>query len=102
MHTLHIEHPITNYATWKGAFDRFAEMRTGAGVRAHRVAHPVDDDCYVVVDLDFDTEAEATAFHEVLRTRVWALPANSPALVGSPMARVLLVEELSSSAPAPA
>ena len=28
--TLHIEHEITDYPTWKAAFDRFADARTQA------------------------------------------------------------------------
>ncbi|WP_353950508.1 hypothetical protein V6K52_12800 [Knoellia sp. S7-12] len=93
MHTLHIEHPITDYPTWKRAFDGFAQMRADAGVRSHRVAHPVDDDHHIVVDLDFDTAAAAASFREVLRTRVWSRPSASPALAGEPMARVLVVAE---------
>ncbi|MEO6019941.1 MAG: hypothetical protein ABIP45_06800 [Knoellia sp.] len=94
MHTLHIEHPITDFATWKGAFDRFAQMRAGAGVRGHRVAQPVDDDHYVVLDLDFDTETEASSFRAFLRTKVWAVPENSPGLAGDPVARILMLEEV--------
>lgn len=43
MPTLHIEHPITDFDTWKSAFDRFAPARESAGVRHHRVQRPVDD-----------------------------------------------------------
>ncbi|MFH5207350.1 hypothetical protein ACHIPZ_03815 [Antrihabitans sp. NCIMB 15449] len=94
MHTLHIEHPISDFATWKQAFDKFAELRSLAGVRSHRVAQPVDDSGYVVIDLDFDAEAAAVAFLEILRTRVWGVAANSPALAGDPVARILVVEDL--------
>jgi hypothetical protein len=33
--TLHVEHPITDFAAWKAAFDRFADKRADAGVTAH-------------------------------------------------------------------
>lgn len=89
MRTLHIEHPITSYDAWKTAFDLFAERRTEAGVRAHRISRPVDDEHYVVVDLDFDTAEQATRFLSFLRERVWAVPEASPALAGEPLARVL-------------
>lgn len=89
MPTLHIEHPITDYATWRAAFDGFADARRAAGVRAHRVRQPVDDPRYVVVDLDFDTVDEARDFLRFLRSTVWARPANSPALAGTPQARIL-------------
>lgn len=94
MHTLHIEHPITAFATWKAAFDGFAQMRARAGVRAHRVAQPVDDCHYVVVDLDFGTEAEAVSFREFLRTKVWAVAEKSPGLAGTPVARILVLEDV--------
>jgi hypothetical protein len=89
MTTLHIEHAITDYGTWKAAFDRFAPARTQAGVRAHRILRPVDDPAYVVVDLDFGSEQEATSFLGFLRANVWGTPGNAPALVGSPQTRIL-------------
>ena len=32
--TLHIEHAISDYPTWKAAFDRFADARTRGGALA--------------------------------------------------------------------
>lgn len=93
MNTLRIEHPVTDYAVWKQAFDRFAGLREGAGVRGHRVRRPVDDPRYVVVDLDFDTAEQASSFLGILRTRVWSTPANSPALAGDPVTQILVTEE---------
>jgi hypothetical protein len=84
MITLRIEHAITDLGTWGEAFARFDDARRSAGVRAHRVHRPVDDPCRVVVDLDFDTAEEAAAFRDFLRTAVWAVPENSPALAGTP------------------
>jgi len=89
MVTLHIEHPITDLATWRAAFDRFAPARTAAGVLAHRVQQPVDDSRHIVVDLDFDSVEQAERFRAFLQREVWSVPANSPALAGSPIARVL-------------
>jgi hypothetical protein len=89
MTTLHIEHAITDYATWKGAFDRFAEARLRAGVRGHRIRRPVDDPAYLYIDLDFATEDQAAAFLGFLRTQVWASPGSAPALVGAPQTRIL-------------
>ena len=94
MPTLHIEHAISDFDVWTAAFGRFAEVRHDAGVRDQRVRRPIDDDHYVVIDLDFDTAEEATALLEILRTRVWASPAASPALVGSANARILETVEV--------
>ena len=89
MPTLHIEHTISDFDVWTAAFGRFEEIRQNAGVRHQRVHRPIDDDHPVVVDLDFDTAEEAATMLELLRTKVWASRAASPALVGSPDARVL-------------
>lgn len=89
MATLHIEHPITDFETWAAAFDQFAGARHAAGVRAERVQRPVEDPHYVVVDLDFDTVDAADAFRHFLRTVIWAVPENAPALAGTPNATIL-------------
>ena len=87
--TLHIEHPVTDYVTWKTAFDRFADVRSRSGVEAERVQQPVDDARYVVIDLDFATTAQAAAFLQFLTTEVWASPERSPALAGAPRTAIL-------------
>lgn len=89
MPTLHIEHPITDFATWKAAFDRFTELREKSGVLQHRVQRPIDDLRYVVIDLDFATTSEAETFLRVLQTRVWSAQENSPALAGTPQTKIL-------------
>lgn len=89
MITLHIDHAISDFDTWKGAFDRFAQMRADAGVRSHRVRQPVDDDRRVIIDLDFDDVPAAEGFLDFLRTRVWSGAGTAPALVGQPAAAIL-------------
>jgi hypothetical protein len=89
MATLRIEHPISDFATWKGAFDRVAAIRERAGVRRYRIFRPADDPAYVMLDLDFDDTGAAEAFLAVLRRDVWGSSEASPALVGSPQARVI-------------
>jgi len=93
MHTLHIEHPISDYPSWKEAFDRFAERRRRAGVRRQVVRRPVDDPAYVVLDLDFDDAAAAERFLSFLRSTVWSTPVNSPALMGTPVTQILEIAE---------
>jgi hypothetical protein len=89
MATLHIQHPITDFGAWESAFNRFAEARLNAGVRAHRIQRPVDNPRFVVIDLDFDSTVEAQSFLGFLRTRVWADPESSPGLAGTPEAMIL-------------
>lgn len=87
--TLHIEHPITDLATWLGAFQRFAPAREKAGVRAEHIAQPIDDEHYIYVDLKFDSIDAAARFQRFLETTVWASPDNSPGLGGTPRSRIL-------------
>jgi hypothetical protein len=76
-------------STLLDAFARFGAARPKAGVRAHRVRQPLDDDHYIHVDLDFGSIEEALAFQESLETTVWASPEASPALGRTPRTRVL-------------
>jgi hypothetical protein len=89
MPTLHIEHPISDLDTWLGAFNGFADARRDAGVTAQRVHQPVDDDHYIVVQLDFDSIDAAQRFKGFLETVVWQSRDLSPGLAGTPRARVL-------------
>jgi hypothetical protein len=89
MASLHIEHAITNLGTWLGAFEQFAGARKDAGVLAQRLRQPVEDANYIFVDLEFETVQAAEAFKTFLETVVWQSAELSPALRGSPSARVL-------------
>ena len=89
MATLHIEHPITDFGTWKAEFDRFAELRERSGVRGQRIQQPVDDPFYVVIDLDFQSADEAEEFLDFLQTKVWTSPQNAPGLAGTPHTKIL-------------
>jgi hypothetical protein len=89
MTTLHIEHAISDYPMWRKAFERLADTRAKSGVRAQRVQQPVGDPHYIVIDLDFDAVDDASRFLAFLRANVWSAADNSPALVGTPQARIL-------------
>ena len=49
----------------------------------------MDDDRYVLVDLDFPNREQAQRFLGFLETTVWASRANSPALAGTPRTCIL-------------
>ena len=89
MFTLSIEHAITDFPTWKGAFDRFAPARSEAGVQSHRIRRPVGDEPYLVIELDFPRRDQAENFRQFLMNTVWAKSDASPGLAGTPQARVL-------------
>jgi hypothetical protein len=88
MTTLRIEHPITDFEVWREAYGRFAAQRQAAGASNERVSRPIDDPCYVLIDLDFRTSEEAAQFLAFLQTRVWGTD-NAPALAGKPTTRIL-------------
>jgi hypothetical protein len=89
MHTLHIEHAVTDFDAWSTAFARFADLRQQSGVRNERVQRPLNDPGYVVIDLDFDTAGQAETLLGFLHANVWSSPGNAPALVGTPQTRIL-------------
>src|SRR5262245_7658684 len=83
MHTLKIEHPISDFETWRAAFQRDPAGREKSGVRGYRVFRPDDDARYILVDLDFDGAAEAERFLEKLR-EIWRRAELSPGLAREP------------------
>jgi hypothetical protein len=93
MVTLRIEHPITDFQTWKGAFDRFAEKRTMAGVQSHRIFTLADDPAYILVDLDFAERANAERFLAFMQNEVWNSAQSAPALAGTPQTRILAAQD---------
>ena len=89
MHTLHIEHAVTDFDAWNAAFARFADLRQQSGVRNQRVQRPLNDPAYVVIDLDFDTASEAENLLGFLQANVWSSPGSAPVLIGTPQTRIL-------------
>ena len=87
MFTLSIEHAISDFPTWKRAFDRFADARQQAGVLSHRIRRPVDDPYYLIIELEFHAQESADNFRQFLHNVVWTNRDASPALVGAPETR---------------
>jgi len=90
MATLHIEHRITDFATWKAAFDRFAQKRAEAGVTGPRIHLPADDPHWILLQLDFPSVAAAEGFRRFLESRVWSDPGAAPGLDSAPRAGILV------------
>ena len=88
MPILHVEHAITDYDTWKRAFDSDPVQREQSGVRGYRVLRPADDPNYIMLDLEFDNSGEAQSFRAALE-RLWGSGRAAPALAGTPQARIL-------------
>jgi hypothetical protein len=62
-------------------------------VRRHQIVQPADDENYVVLDLEFESEGEAEAYLEWLQREVWSSREASPALSGGPRTRIAKVME---------
>ena len=92
MTILHIEHPISNFDTWKKAFDSDPVGRERSGVRSYEVLRPIDDPNYVMIDLEFDNVKTTEDFLTSMR-EVWQSAAAAPALAGSPQTRIVEVVE---------
>jgi hypothetical protein len=94
MHHLQIEHPISDFDTWKRAFDGFADFRQQSGVRRYRFLRPTDDPNYVIIELEFDGSSEAEAFLAALRRSVWSSREAAPALRGELQTRIVEAVEV--------
>lgn len=80
MHSLHIENTVHDFDEWKAVFDRFSRFRAEKRVRAYRVARRVEDPSQVVLDLEFDSIEDATAFRGAL-LQIWRTPQSERQLV---------------------
>lgn len=92
MTILHIEHAISNFDTWKKAFESDPAGRERSGVRSYQILRPLDDPNYVMIDLEFADAKVAEAFLVKMRG-VWGSASAAPALAGSPQTRLIEVVE---------
>ena len=85
MAILRIEHPVADYAAWKAAFDSDPVGRARLGVRRHQILRAVDEPNQVMIDLEFQTFAEAEALLAAMRV-VWNRVAGT--IISNPQARI--------------
>ena len=76
MPTLRIQHSVPNFEGWKRAFDSDPMDRKASGVRRYHVHRSVTDPNFVMIDLEFDTVAEAERLLERLG-HLWAGPGQA-------------------------
>ena len=70
MPILQIEHKVPDFDGWKKIFDNDPIDRKKSGTRSYRIYRPTDDLNYVIVDLEFNSIAEAEAALAALR-KIW-------------------------------
>ena len=83
---LRIEHPVPDYAGWKHAFDSDPANRRQSGVRRSQILRALDDPTYVLIDLEFDTRAEAEALLGKMRL-IWERVQGT--VMSRPQARIV-------------
>lgn len=89
---LHIEHTVSNFDNWKASFDNYAGLRQESGVRRYRISRPVDNPSFAVIDLEFDSVAEAEALLAAVQ-QVWQWVGGT--LIHAPQWRIAeVVEEM--------
>lgn len=86
MPILRIQHSVPDFEGWKRAFDNDPMDRKGSGVRRYHVHRTVADPNLVMIDLEFDSLAEAERLLEQLR-HLWAGPGG--AVMRNPEAWIL-------------
>lgn len=76
MPSLRIEHLVPDFDMWKQIFDSDPADRKGSGVRSFRVSRAVDNPNLVMIDLEFETVAEAEGLLGKMRD-IWAGPGGA-------------------------
>lgn len=71
---LRISHTVRDFDEWKRMFDSDPVDRRGGGVRRYVIARSAASPDHVLIDLHFDSRAEAEAMQARLRG-LWAGPA---------------------------
>lgn len=90
MFTLCIEHPVPSYEKWKQAFDSDPVGRERMKVRRYQILRPVDNPNYVMIQLEFDTAADAEALLAAMRA-VWSRVEGT--IMMNPKAQIVEVVE---------
>ena len=93
MATIEIRHAVSDYATWKRAFDSDPLGRAKNGVVRHTVYRPADDPNYIVVTLDFETRERAQQFVPALR-KLWSRVGSQLGFGGDDGVQVRVLDEV--------
>lgn len=89
---LRIEHAVRDFDEWKRVFDdRGPLLRQQFGARSHQVFRTVADPNFVMVDIDFDSSAQAEGFLARLRD-LWGQREAEGLIVG-PQGRIVVAVE---------
>ncbi|XAS65673.1 hypothetical protein ACOM2C_02570 [Pseudarthrobacter sp. So.54] len=89
MITLQIEHRVRDFGMWRSAFDSDPLNRQASGVRSYRISRPLDQQDYVMLEMDFDTQEAAVDFLGRLQNDTWKTGVTAPSLVGEPSTRIV-------------
>jgi hypothetical protein len=89
MFTLQIEHEVRDFRMWRRAFDSDPLGRVASGVRSYRISRPLDQQDYVMLELDFETQEAAASFLARLENDVWKTGVTAPSLLGEPATRIV-------------
>ncbi len=90
MYILRIEHPVPDFAGWKRAFESDPVGRAQSGVQRYHILRPIDDEKYVIIDLEFATVSQAEALLAAMRV-VWGRVEGT--IMMNPQARIVEVME---------
>ena len=89
MTTLHIQHEVRDFDTWKAAFDQTAQMRTRGSVRRYVISRPIGQPLNVIIDLEFDDRKSAETYLGMLKANVWQTPQAQAAVNGGIQTSIL-------------
>ena len=62
MSTILIKHKVSDYSTWKNAFDNFADFRKSSGEKSFRILHQESDPNDLTLLFEWDSQQNAESF----------------------------------------
>ena len=90
MLTLRIQHEVLNYEGWKKAFESDPLKRAESGVKSHRISRLAENPNHVLIELEFDSIADAETMLERLK-ELWKKVEGK--VMTDPKARIIEVVE---------
>lgn len=87
---LQIEHPVSDFDSWKKVFDSDPAKRKEGGVQRYKVLQPVDNPNYAIAHLEFENLNEAKNFQEVLK-KLWVNVDGK--VITSPQSKIIEIIE---------
>ncbi len=90
MITLRIEHKVSSFEKWKKAFDSDPINRKQSGVKRYRIYRLIEDENFVIIELEFENHDQARSAEDALRK---IFPGIEGSLISGVQTKILNIVE---------